>query len=96
MWERVKTALRLWLEAKIAKLALAAAIANGKVAAEDRIDSVARQLLLARISTGPDLTENEIRECVRLAAAYDAELHQPTERPGFITSRYSEMERGES
>lgn len=96
MWALLKAVIRQTLKTLTVRLVRAAADYRGETTKEDRIDSVARQLLLSLLTSGATITEQDIRECVRLGTAYDAELHQPTSRPAAILKRYSDLDRGET
>ena len=96
MWALLNAVIRQTLKTLTVRLVRAAADYRGETTKEDRIDSVARQLLLSLLTSGATITEQDIRECVRLGTAYDAELHQPTSRPAAILKRYSDLDRGET
>lgn len=52
----------------------------------DRIDGVARQLLLSLFNQGEFFpSPQKMRECVRLAREFNSELVSPTDRPKHVT-----------
>lgn len=96
MWSLLTAVIRQALKTLTVRLVRAAADYRGETTKEDRIDSVARQMLLSLVASGSTITEQDIRECVRLGTAYDAELHNPTTRPATIAKRYLDLDRGET